>query len=339
MTKDRVVFFANGDFAIDTFETLVNNGSNIVGLVTCANDKVRFHKKTIKQVAEELRVPYYMIKGEKFEEDKFFIEWLKRIDADIFCVISFKKLPNEIIKFAKKCAFNVHASLLPFLRGAAPINWAIRLGYKETGLTAFVLNDKIDQGDIIANTKVKIAVGEKYTTLYKKLSDACVDFTDHVIEDVLQHKDWKDCLIAQPTWNHEYIIKAHKVNSEYFRCHWSRFSCESLQTLVNSVDNVGLPCKIITIDEKDKETAFDAKIFEVEVVEKEETPYTMKSCESDGKTFVRLNLEDCGKCVYIKKIQLAGKKVMSIEDFLNGFRYFRDNERTIITDLMEVDNE
>ena len=79
MTKDRIVFFANGDFAIDTFETLVNNGSNIVGLVTCANDKVRFHKKTIKQVAEELTVPYYMIKGEKFEEDAFFIDWLKRI--------------------------------------------------------------------------------------------------------------------------------------------------------------------------------------------------------------------------------------------------------------------
>ena len=115
MTKDRVVFFANGDFAIDTFETLVNNGSNIVGLVTSANDKVRFHKKTIKQVAEELRVPYYMIKGEKFKEDAFFIDWLKRMDADVFCVISFKKLPKEIIKLAKKCAFNIHASLLPFL--------------------------------------------------------------------------------------------------------------------------------------------------------------------------------------------------------------------------------
>ena len=103
MRKDKIVFFANGDFAIDTFETLVNNGSNIVGLVTSANDKVRFHKKTIRQVAEELRVPYYMIKGEKFEEDAFFIDWLKRMDADIFCVISFKKLPKEIIKLANLC--------------------------------------------------------------------------------------------------------------------------------------------------------------------------------------------------------------------------------------------
>jgi len=343
MTKDRVVFFANGDFAIDTFETLVNNGSNIVGLVTCTNDKVRFHKKTIKQVAEELRVPYYMIKGEKFEDDAFFIDWLKRMDADIFCVISFKKLPKEIIKLAKKCAFNVHASLLPFLRGAAPINWAIRLGYKETGLTAFVLSDKIDHGDIIANTKVKIAAGEKYTTLYKKLSNACVDFTGHIIEDVLQHKDWKDCLIAQPTWNneYEYVIDAHKINSDYFRCHWTYFECEKMQRLVNSVDNVGLPCFIYVIDEDNKVKKFEAKIYDVEVVNKEETPMNVQTlyCESDGKTFVRLNLADCGKCVYIKRIQLAGKKIMDVGDFLNGFKHFRENKTVILTDLMEAGNE
>ena len=340
MTKDRIVFFADGDFAIDTFETLVNNGSNIVGLVTCANDKVRFHKKTIKQVAEELRVPYYTIKGDNFEEDDFFIDWLKRMDADIFCVISFKKLPKKVIKLAKKCAFNVHASLLPFLRGAAPINWAIRLGYKETGLTAFVLSDKIDQGDIIANKRVKIAAGEKYTTLYKKLSDACVDFTDHIIEDVLQHDDWKECLIAQPTWSdrHEYVQLAQKINSDYFRCHWSNFDCERMQNLVNSVDNIGLPCVIYVIDEDNKEKKFESKIYDVEVVNKEETPMNVQTlfCESDGKTFVRLNLADCGKCVYIKRIQLAGKKIMNIEDFLNGFRYFRDNKTVIITDLMEA---
>ena len=339
MTKDRVVFFANGDFAIDTFETLVNNGSNIVGLVTSTNDKVRFHKKTIRQVAEELRVPYYVIKGDNFEEDVFFIDWLKRMNADIFCVISFKKLPKKVIKLAKKCAFNVHASLLPFLRGAAPINWAIRLGYKETGLTAFVLSNKIDQGDIIANTKVKIATGEKYTTLYKKLSDACVDFTDHVIEDVLQHKDWKDCLIAQPTWSdgNEYVHVARKVNSDYFYTHWSHFDCERMQNLVNSVDNIGLPCKIITKDKDGNKLSFDAKIFEVEKHHNEEEPNGY--CESDGKTFVKINLSGYVDAVFIKKIQLSGKRIMSIEDFLNGFRYFRDYKYTTITDLMEANNE
>jgi len=341
MTKDRIVFFANGDFAIDTFETLVNNGSNIVGLVTCANDKVNYHKKTIREVAEELRVPYYTIKGDKFEEDDFFIDWLKRMNADIFCVISFKKLPKEIIKLAKKCAFNVHASLLPFLRGAAPINWAIRLGYKETGLTAFVLSDKIDQGDIIANTKVKIATGEKYTTLYKKLSNACVDFTGRVIENVLQHDDWKDNLIAQPSWNleTEYVADAHKINTKYFRCHWFAFNSEKMQSLVNSVDNVGLPCKIICEDNYGDEIAFDAKIFEVEIAHNDKP--CLDACESDGKTYIKLNIRYGQDAVLIKKIQLAGKNVMSVKDFLNGFKYFRDEDYQYVTimDLMEYGDE
>lgn len=343
MTKDRIVFFADGDFAIDTFETLVNNGSNIVGLVTCSNDKVKFHKKTIKQVAEELRIPYYMIKGEKFEEDAFFIDWLKRMDADIFCVISFKKLPKEIIKLAKKCAFNVHASLLPFLRGAAPINWAIRLGYKETGLTAFVLSDKIDQGDIIANTRIKIAAGEKYTTLYKKLSDACVDFTDHVIEDVLQHDDWKDNLIVQgtPSETQEYLITASKIDSDYFKCNWTLFTSEHFKSCVNSVDDIGFGCKIILRDKDGKDKEIMAKIYEVEVVENNNPSINdINQTVSDGKTFIKLNLGDITKAVYIKKIQVIGKKVMDVETFLNGFRHFRENKyKVFITNLTETDNE
>lgn len=343
MTKDRVVFFADGDFAIDTFETLVNNGSNIVGLVTCANDKVKFHKRTIRQVAEELRIPYYMIKGEKFEEDAFFIDWLKRMDADIFCVISFKKLPKEIIKLAKKCAFNIHASLLPFLRGAAPINWAIRLGYKETGLTAFVLSDKIDQGDIIANKRVKIAAGEKYTTLYKKLSDACVDFTDHVIEDVLQHDDWKDNLIIQgtPSKEYEYLATAPKIDLNYFKCHWTCFTAESFKHCVDSVDDIGFSCKIILRDKDGKDKEIMAKIYEVEVVENNNQSINdIYQTVSDGKTFIKLNLGDITKAVYIKKIQVIGKKVMDVESFLNGFRHFRENKyKVFITDLIEADNE
>ena len=340
MTKDKIIFFASGDFAIDTFELMVKNGSNIVGLVTC-EDRVKFHKKTIKEVAQELRIPYYKVKGNNLEDDVFLIDWLKRLNADIFCVISFKKLPKNIIKMAKKCAFNVHASLLPFLRGAAPINWAIRLGYKETGLTAFVLSDKIDTGDIIANTKVKIAAGTNYTTLYKKLSNRCVDFTDFVINDVLQRENWKRYLFIQPPCNedsislNDYIIKAPKIDSSYFRCHWSKFMADRIKNLVDSVNDIGLNCVIIT-DDDGKPLKFEAKIFDVEVVDNEE--YTTEYCQSDGKTYIKLNSFDGKKGVLIKEIQLAGKKRMNVADFLNGFRYFRDKEgATIITDLMEAE--
>ena len=339
MKKDRVVFFASGDFAIDTFEMLINNGSNIVGLVT-SNDKVKFHKETIAEIAYGLNIPTYTVKNNNLEEDEFLYDWLKRVNGDIFCVISFKKLPQNIIKLAKKCAFNVHASLLPFLRGSAPINWAIRLDYKETGLTAFVLNDKIDCGDIIANHKVKIATGEKYTTLYKKLSDACVDFTDFVINDILQEPNWKKHLISQPTCNetNEHIHKATKINSKYFECHWKNFYGFEIKSLVDSVDDVGLPCTINVEDNEHNITKYPIKIYDVEVLDEEEEDMFV-TLKSDGKTYIKLYTLYGSSCVAIKKIQLVGKKVMDVETFLNGFRYFREGNNTVyITDLVE-DND
>lgn len=332
MTKDKIIFFASGDFAIDTFESFLLNDYNVVGLVT-SNDKVKFHNRRIRDVAEVYGVPVYVIKNDvKMEEDGFFIDWLKRANADIFCVISFKKLPSEVIRLANKCAFNVHASLLPFLRGSAPINWAIRLGYKETGLTAFVLNDKIDCGDIIANTKVKISDDDKFTTLFMKLSSECVDFTFHVIDDVLQRDDWEKFLIKQPSWNknYEYVAEAHKLNDEYFNYDWTWRTAQETLKYVNSVDDEGVPCTIITLNEQGKKVEFIGKIYEVEVVNNNE-PQPNKVCESDGKTYIKINFVDNSQSLLVKRIQLAGKKIMNVEDFLNGFRYFRDYENTILT--------
>ena len=342
MTKDKIVFFASGDFAIETFELLLENGFNVVGLVT-SNDKVKFHNYHISQVAEQYGVPTYIVKnGVPMEEDDFFIDWLKRANADIFCVISFKKLPDKVIKMAKKCAFNVHASLLPFLRGAAPINWAIRLGYKETGLTAFVLNDKIDCGNIIANTKIKITKNEKFTTLFKKLSELCVDFTTYIIDDVLQRENWQDYLIVQgtPSKTYEYLATAPKIDLNYFKCHWTAFTAERFKHCVDSVDDIGFGCKIILRSKDGKTKEIMAKIYDVEIAENENQLIdAIGQTVSDGKTFIKINLVG-NTAVYVKKIQLIGKKVMDVETFLNGFRHFRENKyKVLITDLMETDNE
>jgi methionyl-tRNA formyltransferase len=327
MTKDRILFFASGDFAIDTFESLLDNDFNIVGLVT-SNDKVKYHDKRLSDIAEEFGVPTYTVKsGMPMDKDEFFIDWLKRADADIYCVISFKMLPMEIAKMAKKCSFNIHASLLPFLRGSSPINWAIRLGYKETGLTAFVLNNKIDCGDIIANTKVKISDGEKYTKLYKKLSETCVDFTKYVIEDCLQRDDWDKHLISQGSESDfEFLAKATKVNHEYFKDTLKQYTASEFKRIVDSVDDTGVECYIETwYTEEDRKERVRAKIYDVEVLE-DNTKFKSEiwNTVSDGKTFIAVNC--CGETTFlIKKIQVEGKKAMEIKDFLNGFRHFRDD--------------
>lgn len=325
MTKDRILFFTSGDFAVDTFQMMIENGFNIVGLVT-SMDKVKYHNKRAIDVAELYDIPTYVVKQKtELDEDNYLMEWIERKNADIFCVISFKKLPQSIIKMAKKCAFNVHASLLPALRGAAPINWAIRLGYKKTGLTAFVLDDKIDGGDIIANTDIEIYEHEKFDSLFKRLYMKCVDFTMDVINNQLQREDWKENLVKQPQLSeYDYLNKATKVNRSYFEdTYLIRFTAQEFERCINSVPD-GWPMKIVVRDKQYNDTVFDIKIFDVEEAPFDSPLDDIYSTTSDGKTYIKINLV-CGTSVFINKIQLAGKEKMDVKTFLNGFRYFRDD--------------
>lgn len=340
MIKDRIIFFASGDFAIDTLYSLIENDANVVGVVT-SMDKVEFHPYHIADVAKSYNIPLYIVKGGiPMEKDGFFMDWLRRANGDVFCVISFKKLPNEVIKLAKKCAFNVHASLLPFLKGAAPINWAIRLGYKYTGLTAFVLNNKIDSGDIIANTKIDVKENEKFTSLFKRLSDLCVDFTKEIIENHLQKDNWRDYLIKQPipSDSYDYISVASKINQDYFKkAHWIRFYANEFKHCVDSVDNIGFDCRIIVHDKiLGKEKEIPIKIYDVDVVGSKDVSYDqLDATETDGKTYIRINLGG-GSAVNVTELQIIGKKKMDVKTFLNGFRYFNDDKyMTYITDYME----
>lgn len=212
------------------------------------------------------------------------------------------------------------------------------MGYKETGLTAFVLNDKIDCGDIIANTKIKIAENEKFTSLFKRLSELCIDFTKHVIDNVLQRENWEDYLIVQGTPAEEsvYLPIATKIDLNYFKAHWTRFTAERFKRCVDSVDDIGFGCKIILRDKDGKDQEIMAKIYDVEVVENDNQSIDdIWQTVSDGKTYIKINLVG-DTAVYVKKIQVIGKKVMDVETFLNGFRHFREDKYLVfISDLIE----
>ena len=138
--KIKILFFGSGEFPLGTFQDLCSSVDiEVVGLVT-SKDKPMFknHKvKSLYEVAEENNIPTLVIGSTFSDED---IEWIQNHRAQFNVVISFKKLPQEVIDSAQY-SFNVHASILPYFRGAAPINHAIRLGCKQTGLTAFMLSD------------------------------------------------------------------------------------------------------------------------------------------------------------------------------------------------------
>lgn len=327
--NDRIVFFSSGDFGIDTLKTLLINGANIVGVVT-SNDTVKYHKERIEDIAKENGIPTYVVRQNNLEKEDWLFSFLERAKADIFCVISFKKLPLSITKLAKKCAFNVHASLLPCLRGSAPIEWAIATGMKETGLTAFVLDEKIDCGDILANEKIKIGKNETYTSLFKKLMLRCVDFVHKVIEDILANNNYKNYLISQPDM--KILPFASKIDKQYFSNMWNHFAMQDAQSfvnIINSVNDRGFNCKIFVNGEtKDKE--FECKIWSAEVGEvissKDLKENRYNEIFTDNKTYLKIAFDEDQPCVNITKIQIAGKKAMDIADFLNGFRYFDMSE-------------
>lgn len=321
--KDKIIFFASGDFAIPTLEQMIVDGFNIKGIVTSNKDKIRFNKKTIKDIACENDIPFYLINKSVEMKNKSFIEWIKSFDADYFCVISFKKLPDEILDIPKKSAFNVHASLLPELRGAAPINWAIRLGHSKTGLTAFELTDEIDKGNIIDKTECNIYANDNFGTLFNRLSLKCVDFTINLFNN----KEIKGTEIQN-----EFIdnCKAPKLGRDYFYKWYNRDITECKNILRSVYPFDGLPISIYVHynnGEEESLNRLNAKIYDFQDDSyigslKDLFFKDYNETITDKKGYLAIRHKN-GHTIYITEIQLEGRKRLSIEEFLRGFKYFK----------------
>lgn len=323
MKNNKIIFFASGDFAVPTLKHLLENNYSIIGIVS-SKDKVIFNDKRIVDLAEEYNIPYVIPND---LEDESFVNWLRQKNPDIFCVISYKKLPDVILSIPNTCAFNVHASLLPFLRGAAPINWAIRNGYKETGLTAFLLNDKIDCGNILSNEKVSIKETDDYKSLFQELSIKCCSFTRKVIDNIILHeKFYLNKSISQSVLPNTIgnILKAPKINQDYFK-DWDYLNADEFIRLIRSVKPIdGIPMKMVILQETCGENFMTNEIIKklrckIYNAEKVNTNHD-KTIMTDGKEYIFLRLNN-GECVSIKEIQLEGKKRLDVKEFLRGFKY------------------
>lgn len=343
MNKESIILFSSGDFAIPTFKYLIEKGFNIVGVVT-SDDKVLYNDKKISELCADYSLPFYIVKGKSIsDDDGGLVEFLKEINGDIYCVISFKKLPSDICKMANKSCFNVHASLLPFLRGAAPITHAIRLGLKETGLTAFLLTENIDCGPIIANVKVGIEENDTYETLFQRLSQNCCQFTEKVLNDFLSIDDFYNYVIEQQQFDFSStsifneILTAPKIDSKYYNRHWRRLLLvKDAANLLNSVPN-GFMVQIVVYDNDTNkiEKIYKAKIHKIGNIIKKENFRDWMTTESDGKKYISLHFYD--GYFDIEEIQLVGKNKMSVSQFLNGFRYFSDDKHKVIIDDLTWD--
>lgn len=307
----KIVFFGTPDFAVACLDSLVKNNYNIVGVVTMPDkpahrgQRIRF--SPIKQYAIDNKLNLLQPTNLK---DADFLKDLNFLKADINIVVAFRMVPKEVYAMPPLGSFNLHASLLPKYRGAAPIHWAIINGEKETGLTTFLLNNKIDEGEIILQEKISIDRDETAGQLHDRMKIEGGNLIIKTLE-ALNSEDFKT--ISQNEIKTEPSL-APKIFKETTLIPWHKKG----QEIVNFVRGMSpLPCATtVFFDEKLQKDLF-LKVYKVEFNE-------FPNNKTIGQ--VEVNLEE-GISVYcsdgkieLLDLQQSGRKRMSVNDFLRGNR-------------------
>ncbi|MEC8611886.1 MAG: methionyl-tRNA formyltransferase, partial [Bacteroidota bacterium] len=215
MEKPKIIFFGTPDFALKSLE-LINSHCDILCVVTSQDKKsgrgLRIHQSEVKKFSI---INNILIKQPEDLKNIDFINQIKSMNADLFIVVAFRKIPKEVYSIPKLGTINLHASLLPNYRGAAPINWALINNEKVTGVTTFFINEKIDHGDIISKKEVLIDNDDDYKSLYRKLS---IIGSNLLLETIMMVFEGKFQIISQSKVNNK--KKAPKLNSENTRINW-----------------------------------------------------------------------------------------------------------------------
>ena len=311
--KLRIVYMGTPDFAVAPLRRLVEEGYNIVGVVTMpdkpAGRGLHMQASAVKRYAVEAGLPVYQ--PEKLKDPQF-VETLRSLAPDLGIVIAFRMLPEIVWAMPHLGTFNLHASLLPQYRGAAPINWAIINGEKESGVTTFLLNHEIDKGAILCQQRVAIDEEDDAGTLHDKLMNAG---TDLVIETIERIASGAIAPVDQQAIEPQVVRDAPKIFKETCRIDWSA-SCDTVRNLVR-----GLSPYPAAWSELHKESAspIGVKIFRVHAetcpADRLPAPGTLVT---DGRTFMKVACAD--GYLFLDELQLAGKKRMAVADLLRGFK-------------------
>ena len=230
--KLRIVYMGTPDFAVAPLRRLVEEGYNIVGVVTMpdkpAGRGLHMQASAVKRYAVEAGLPVYQ--PEKLKDPQF-VETLRSLAPDLGIVIAFRMLPEIVWAMPHLGTFNLHASLLPQYRGAAPINWAIINGEKESGVTTFLLNHEIDKGAILCQQRVAIDEDDDAGTLHDKLMNAG---TDLVVETIERIASGAIAPVDQQTIEPQVVRDAPKIFKETCRIDWSA-SGDTVRNLVRGL--------------------------------------------------------------------------------------------------------
>lgn len=311
----KIVYFGTPEFASSQLEAIISAGYEVAAVVTVPDKPAGRGKKIqcsdVKETALKYGLPIMQPVSLKAPE---FLEELSSYNADLFVVVAFRMLPEVVWSMPPKGTFNLHASLLPQYRGAAPINHAIINGEKETGLTTFILDKEIDTGEIIKQEIVKIEDDETAGTLHDKLmllGNKVVVETIKMIEEGRVNSQSQQTIIQRDN----IVLKpAPKIFKEDCKIDWTK----DAKSIYDFIRGLSPYPAAHTQFVSENDTVLDIKIFEVTIEEKNQDDIELFQIKTDGKTYLKVALKDA--FINIKVLQQAGKKAMPVEDFMRGTR-------------------
>ena len=301
----RIVYMGTPEFAVPALEKLVENGWNVVGVITAPDKPQGRGQKLVgspvKEAAEKLGLHILQptnLKNPEFQQE------LRDLKADLQIVVAFRMLPESVWNMPPLGTFNLHASLLPNYRGAAPINWAIINGEKETGVTTFFLKHEIDTGSIIFQEKIQILEEDDLGAVYEKLMTIGADLVVRTVDAISKNE-------VNPSVQDESQALHHapKIFKETGKIDWTN-SAESIHNLIRGLS----PYPAAWTEFQGK----TCKVFKSAFSSKNLSGKQAGEWESDGKSF--LKFQTGSGVLEILELQLEGKKRMKVEDLLRGLK-------------------
>lgn len=307
----RIVFMGTPEFAVASLRRLVEEGYNVVAVVTTPDKPAgrgqKIHESDVKITARELGLP--ILQPEKLRSEEF-VAAMRELNPDLGIVIAFRMLPEVIWAMPRLGTFNLHASLLPQYRGAAPINWAIINGETETGITTFLLNHEIDKGAIINQQSMPILPEDNIGTMYDKLMVAGCDLVVDTVEKIASGNYTP---IEQMHIDESTLKPAPKIFKEDCRVDWSWSGVR----IVNFVRGLSpYPAAWAAMYKQGAEVG-SAKIFDVAFTPKESSD-KVGTIYCDGKERIEVRCSD--GIIHIHSMQMAGKRRMTNRELLLGLR-------------------
>ncbi|OYX26420.1 MAG: methionyl-tRNA formyltransferase [Flavobacteriales bacterium 32-35-8] len=296
------------DFAVATLKALVENNYNVVGVITAPDKPAgrgqKLSESAVKQYATSQNLTILQPTNLKNEA---FLQALKSLNANLQIVVAFRMLPEAVWKMPEYGTFNLHASLLPNYRGAAPINWAIINGETKTGVSTFFIDDKIDTGDMILQEEIQIDSEEHAGSLHDKLMELGSQLVLKTV--ALIEKGQPETVPQKDPAN---IKTAYKLDRDNCKINWNG----SLDTIYNHIRGLSpYPAAWCTLI--NGTDALDVKIYKAE----KETSHHSKSIGSIVSTKNELKVAVENGFIIIKEIKLPGKRTMDIKSLLNGYKF------------------